>query len=100
MLREWSPIRFHRQCATQRVVEPFEPAVYVKLRGQRHEGGDLPRGAVVLVAEGDKQLVAWAERRDRLCELLEDLLSFQLLVGGGPLVRQPVENLGIEHDLD
>jgi len=81
-------------------VEPFEPAVYVKLRGQRHEGGDLAGGAVVLVAEGDKQLVAWAERRDRLCELLEDLLSFQLLVGGGPLVGKPVENLGIEHDLD
>jgi hypothetical protein len=72
----------------------------VERGGQRHERGDLASGAVVLVAQGEEQLVAWAQGRNRRVELLEDLRSFQLLIGRGSTAREPVQNLGIEDQLD
>src|ERR671911_3099384 len=80
----------------QRVVNPLEPAVHVKRGGQRHERGDLASRAVVLVPQGEEQLVTWTQRGNRRVELLVDLLLFQLLISRGSTVRESVQNLGIE----
>src|SRR5215831_19482781 len=71
----------------QQPVYPVELAIHVKWRGQRHERCDLARGAVVLIPQCKKELVAWAQRRHRRVESLQHLLSFELFVRRWSTVR-------------
>src|SRR4030095_9648854 len=94
------PLAPRGQRLTQRAVNLVEPAICMEWRWQRHERGDFASGSVVLIAQGDEQLVARAQRRNRRGEVLQDLLLVQRFIGGGTTVRQLIEDLGIVCQLD